>query len=100
MSDEISMHGMHSTQRITGTDPTDAQGHILHGSTEAPRKSLERTQTNDTIEAGKPAAQVVPRSMAFKKIFGAAVMLLVLFWANSSWIFGKIVSYHSNATVE
>lgn len=47
-----------------------------------------------TLEAGPQSAAapvVLPKSLALKQLIGAAVTLLVLFWANTSWIMGKMV---------
>ncbi|RPB07560.1 hypothetical protein P167DRAFT_495636 [Morchella conica CCBAS932] len=53
-----------------------------------------------TLEAGPQSAAapvVLPKSLALKQLIGAAVTLLVLFWANTSWIMGKMYKQADHA---
>lgn len=93
MAETISLHSMKSsTQNLTSRTSSDdnltlttPQKQHLDGIAAGPQS------TAAAAAAAAPAAAVLPKSLALKQLVGAAVTLLVLFWANTSWIMGKMV---------
>ncbi|KAH0603556.1 uncharacterized protein H6S33_007878 [Morchella sextelata] len=97
MAETISLQSMRSTQDLTSRRRPG--GHTSSDITLTPPQKQDLDL--DGIAAGAQSAgaapAVLPKSLALKQLVGAAVTLLVLFWANTSWIMGKMYKQADHA---
>lgn len=104
MAETISLQSIKSTQDLNSRKPertsSDSNTLATPTPTPTPQKQGLDGAAAATLEAGPRGAGapvVLPKSVALKQLVGAAVTLLVLFWANTSWINGKMYKQAEHA---